>query len=442
MVNSNSLQAQMLDIPEQGRFGVSRSAFTDPDIFERELKRVFEGGWVYLAHESQLPGPGDFLVTPIGRRSILLTRAKDGRIGAFYNACAHRGGALCSTERGNKKALVCPYHGWAYDLNGKNINIKERESGGYSAQFSNQSHDLTPIAHLGNYRGFLFGSLNAEVQALKEQLGAAAGFIDLLADQSPEGLEVLKGSATYRYRGNWKLQAENGVDGYHFDRVHQNYIRVLQHRSQRAQQSGQAEKVRAGFDARRWAEDTGWYDLGNGHTLIWLNIIAPESRPLWERREEITARIGGERADWLLRRQRNLALFPNVQLMDQNSTQIRVIRPLAVDLTEVKIYCFAPRGESAAARERRIRQYEDFFNASGMATPDDLTVFEAVQTGCQANGESLQTYDRGLGRATAELNARTGALGIEPVALGGDAQDENLFLGMYRHWARLMSTER
>ncbi len=67
--------------------------------------------------------------------------------------------------------------------------------------------------------------------------------------------------------------------------------------------------------------------------------------------------------------------------MDQFSTQIRVVRPLSVDKTEVTIFCFAPKGESAADRATRIRQYEDFFNVSGMGTADDLEEFRACQAG-------------------------------------------------------------
>ncbi len=437
-MNPNIIDGVIEDRPDLGLFGVRRSAFTDPQVFEQEMHRIFEGTWVYLAHESQLPNAGDFLVTWIGRKSVVLVRGKEGQIGVFYNACAHRGAAICRTERGNRKYFVCPYHGWAYDLEGRNVNIKDQDSGGYTKHFLGQSHDLTSIAHIGNYRGFLFGSLNSKVAPLREHLSAATGFIDLLADQSPQGLEVLKGNATYRFRGNWKLQSENGVDGYHFGQVHQNYVKVLQHRSQRERQSGQPTKSRSGFNSDKWGADTGWYDLGNGHAVIWLNIMDPENRALWEGKDEITARMGSGRADWLLRRQRNLLVFPNVQLMDQNSTQIRVFRPLAADLTEVRIYCFAPKGESPQARERRIRQYEDFFNCSGMATPDDLAVFEAVQAGCNANGGSLQRFDRGLGRTNPDPDERTRALGIKPMAEGRDVQDENLYLGMYRQWAKLM----
>ena len=70
-------------------------------------------------------------------------------------------------------------------------------------------------------------------------------------------------------------------------------------------------------------------------------------------------------------------MYPNVFLMDQFSTQIRVVRPLGVDKTEVTIFCFAPKGESEADRTIRIRQYEDFFNVTGMGTADDLEEFRA-----------------------------------------------------------------
>ena len=76
---------------------------------------------------------------------------------------------------------------------------------------------------------------------------------------------------------------------------------------------------------------------------------------------------------------RNLCLYPNVYLMDQFASQIRHFRPISPDKTEVTIYCIAPKGESAADPGLPIRQYEDFFNASGMATPDDLEEFRSCQ---------------------------------------------------------------
>ena len=83
----------------------------------------------------------------------------------------------------------------------------------------------------------------------------------------------------------------------------------------------------------------------------------------------------------MVERLRNLLLYPNVFLMDQISAQIRVVIPLAVDRTLVSTYCLAPVGEAPETRAHRLRQYEDFFNASGVGTPDDLAAFEACQRG-------------------------------------------------------------
>ena len=93
---------------------------------------------------------------------------------------------------------------------------------------------------------------------------------------------------------------------------------------------------------------------------------------------------GDERGDWMIQNSRNLCLYPNVYLMDQFGSQIRLLRPLSVDRTEATIYCIAPVGESKENRANRIRQYEDFFNASGMATPDDLEEFRSCQKTYQA----------------------------------------------------------
>ncbi|MBF3348022.1 benzoate 1,2-dioxygenase large subunit, partial [Pseudomonas aeruginosa] len=120
-----------------------------------------------------------------------------------------------------------------------------------------------------------------------------------------------------------------------------------------------------------------------------------EDRPAFERRAELARDFGEARADWMIENSRNLCLYPNVYLMDQFSSQIRIARPLSVDRTEITIYCIAPKGESAEARARRIRQYEDFFNVSGMATPDDLEEFRSCQQGYQGSVVGWNDLSRG-----------------------------------------------
>ncbi|MDD4937103.1 MAG: SRPBCC family protein [Acidiphilium sp.] len=241
------------------------------------------------------------------------------------------------------------------------------------------SHDLKRVARFESYRGFLFGSLNPNVKPLTDYLGDAAKVIDLMVDQSEEGLEVLRGVSSYTYDGNWKLQAENGADGYHVSTVHWNYVATT---GRRVQQKNDDE-IKA-VNVGTWAQQKGGYwSFDNGHILLWTYSSTPENRPLYNWRDELVQKCGEKKADWMIGVFRNLGIYPNVFLMDQMSTQIRVFRPIAVNKTEVTIYCVAPKGESPEARARRIRQYEDFFNASGMATPDDLEEFRSCQIAYQ-----------------------------------------------------------
>ncbi len=360
---------------EKGLYRGRRDMFTDPELFELEMKHIFEGNWVYLAHESQVANPNDYFTTYIGRQPVVITRNKDGELNCLINACSHRGAVLCRKKKDSKAVFTCPFHGWSFNNSGKLIKVKDPDNAGYPESFNCEgSHDLKKV-RMESYRGFLFGSLNDEVKPLVEHLGEAGKIVDMIVDQSPEGLEVLRGSSTYVFDGNWKMQAENGADGYHASATHWNYVATVSRR--KAGMS--ADDVKAMDLSTFNKQKGGFYAFEQGHILLWMNWPNPQDRPLYDRRDELVKRFGADRADWMIGKLRNLCLYPNVFLMDQMSSQIRHFRPISVDKTEVTIYCFAPKGESATARAHRIRQYEDFFNASGMATPDDLEEFRACQ---------------------------------------------------------------
>ncbi|MGD9861538.1 MAG: benzoate 1,2-dioxygenase large subunit [Marinobacterium sp.] len=420
---------------EKGLYRGRRDMFTDPELFELEMKHIFEGNWVYLAHESQVANPNDYFTGYIGRQPIVITRNKDGELNCFINACSHRGAVLCRKKKDNKAVFTCPFHGWSFNNSGKLVKVKDPNDAGYPDSFNCEgSHDLKKV-RMENYRGFLFGSLNDEVKPLVEHLGDAAKIIDMIVDQSPDGIEVLRGSSTYIYDGNWKMQAENGADGYHVSSTHWNYVSTLGRRKTGLS----ADDVKA-MDVGTWNKQQGGsYAFENGHILLWMQFPNPEDRPLFEKRNELVEKHGVYKADWMISNLRNLCLYPNVFLMDQMSTQIRHFRPLSVNKTEVTIYCFAPKGETNEARAHRIRQYEDFFNASGMATPDDLEEFRACQEGFNAKKLPWNDLSRGAEHWVYGADENAKSLNLSPILSGAKSEDEGLYIVQHHYWQKVLA---
>ncbi len=418
--------------PELGHFRGDRSAFTDEELFELEMKYIFEGNWVFLAHESQVENPGDYFTLTIGRQPVVITRTADGELKAILNTCTHRGATLCRKKRGNRTSFTCPFHGWTFRNDGKLLRARDQKKGGYPETFSTEgSHDLHHLPKFENYRGFLFGSLNADVVPLEEYLGESRHIIDSIVEQSPEGLEVLRGTSSYTYEGNWKLTAENGADGYHVGTVHWNYLSTM---GQRNYDKGGTQAV----DASGWSGAGGFYSFENGHMLLWTRVKNPEVRPIYRQLGALTERVGEDRADFIVNVTRNLCLYPNVYLMDQFSTQIRVLRPISVDKTEVTIFCWAPKGEPAEERAKRIRQYEDFFNVSGMGTPDDLEEFRACQEGYNASNVKWNDMSRGAAHWIEGADEAAKRAGFEPVLSGALPEDEGLYIKHHEHWVNEM----
>ncbi|MBS1131562.1 MAG: benzoate 1,2-dioxygenase, alpha subunit [Proteobacteria bacterium] len=435
MITKEYLDSLIQKDKEKGLFRCKREMFTSQELFDLEMKYLFEGNWIYLAHESQVGKINDYYTTKMGRQPVFITRNKDNQLNCFINACAHRGATLARFKHGNKGTYTCPFHGWTFNNSGKLLKIKDPEGTGYPATFNcDGSHDLKKIARFESYKGFLFGSLNADVLPLEEYLGESKKIIDMIVDQSADGLEVLRGSSTYVYEGNWKLQAENGADGYHVTATHWNYAATQAQRKSR----DAGDDINA-MSAGGWAKNGGGsYSFENGHLLLWTRWDNPEDRPLMEQRDRLVGEFGEAKADWMIKNSRNLCLYPNVFLMDQFSSQIRVFRPLAPDRTEVTIYCIAPKGESPEARAKRIRQYEDFFNASGMATPDDLEEFRACQEGF--NGAYLEWNDmsRGAEHWVEGPDAEADKIGLKPILSGVKTEDEGLYVAQHTYWLEQM----
>jgi phenylpropionate dioxygenase-like ring-hydroxylating dioxygenase large terminal subunit len=433
------IDALIDDRPQDGAFRVHADVFRRRDIFELEMKHIFEGTWVFVGLECQIPNPHDFVTARIGRQPVIVTRDGDGKIHCLINSCRHRGAVVCEALGGNRKTHVCPYHGWAYDSAGRNVGVTAEGEGGYTTAFARDDHGLRPVARVASYRGFIFASLSPDVAPLDEHLGDTRAFLDLAVDQSPDGLELVPGTVTYTFNGNWKMQIENSADMYHFVPTHVSYLQIL---GQRKPAAGGDTRVsfRRTYSVRDL--ERGSFTFANGHNAMWSTTENPELRAIYLDRERIEKRVGALRLKWMLYT-RNLMVFPNFQLLETSGLQIRINRPLAPDRTEITTYCVAPKGESREARVRRIRQYEEFYNPSGLATPDDMAIFDACQAGQQSEWVDWhQGYMRGLAELKRGPNAPARELGIDPMtsvdytdAMG----DETIFHSQYREWRRLLT---
>ena len=434
------------DRPSEGVFRVHRDVYLEQSIFDLEMERIFEATWVFLGLESELEQPNDFINRNIGRQAVLVMRDKQGELGVFLNSCRHRGTLLCAMSGGNKQFHSCPYHGWTYNSAGKNVGITDHQSGQYPQAFESEDHGLVPVARFGTYRGFLFASLSADVPTLDEHLGEARDLLDLVADQAPNGLEFIPGGTRYTFDGNWKLQFENGLDAYHFAPTHASFIDIFRQRPPREV----PEYIRS-FANRSDEVVSGTVSFPRGHAMSW-SLGAPgqdaSGRPLpvdQENFEQVKQTVGEERLDWMLR-QRNLTIFPNLQVIDIQSLQVRTWEPIAPDKTRMVSHCLAPKGESAEARRFRIRQYEEFFNAGGLASSDDNVMYELSQAGLNARAAGVpQGFSRGMAATTPDARHYAG-LNVPGATLTADAAglsfgDETGIHAGYREWLRLMDIE-
>ncbi|MDH4608775.1 anthranilate 1,2-dioxygenase large subunit [Pseudomonas sp. BN102] len=426
--------------PAEGVYRIARDMFTEPELFDLEMELIFERNWIYACHESEIPNKHDFMTMRAGRQPMIITRDGNGELHALINACQHRGATLTRVGKGNQSTFTCPFHAWCYKSDGRLVKVKA--PGEYPEGFDKATRGLKK-ARIESYKGFVFISLDANgSDSLEDFLGDAKVFFDMMVAQSPTGeLEVLPGKSTYTYDGNWKLQNENGLDGYHVSTVHYNYVATVQHRQQVNASKGSASdtldysKLGAG-DAET---DDGWFSFHNGHSLLFSDMPNPTVRPGYATvMPRLVEEFGQGKAEWMMHRLRNLNIYPSLFFMDQISSQLRIVRPVAWNKTEIISQCIGVKGESDADRESRIRQFEDFFNVSGLGTPDDLVEFREQQRGFQGRMERWSDISRGYGKWVTGATPNSQTLGIAPVMTGTEFTHEGLYVNQHANWQRFL----
>jgi p-cumate 2,3-dioxygenase alpha subunit len=380
--------------PGQHRFRVHRETMTSPAIFAEEIRRIFHHSWLYVGHESEVREPGDYVRRPVGGRPLFMVRgAKSGAVHVFHNTCTHRGAVVCRHKSGNAKVFQCFYHAWSFDTEGNLAGVPDREAYGGNLDFAALS--LKPVARMESYRGFVFASYDENITDLESYLAGAREYLDLVIDSADGKMEIVKGTNEYCIGANWKLLAENSIDGYHAVSTHDTYFKYL---------------VALGTDLQGGVRGTA-RDLGNGHAV--LEYAAPWGRPIakWEPlfgedakaeiaglRAGLVAKHGAERASRMADTNRNLLIYPNLVVNDIMSVTVRTFMPSAPDSMDVTAWEIAPRDELAQLRQRRLDSFLTFLGPAGFATPDDIEALESCQQGYASGGVEWNDISRGMDR--------------------------------------------
>jgi choline monooxygenase len=326
--------------------------YLGPELLDRELETVFSRTWQYAGHVADLPGPGTYLTAVAGDQPVLVLRGDDGEIRAFRNVCRHRGSQLLTGSGRCKKAIRCRYHGWTYDASdGRLLGVPEHRG---FAELDKSTLGLMP-ARVESLAGLLFVNLDPEAPSLAETTGDLAERLERyrLAD-----LIRFKNLGETRQPANWKLVAENYLEGYHVPIAHPGLMRLLDYK-------------RYSFELHdSWA----WFEAplrdspsGNRLERLYQRAVRPmpgleeEDRRLW----------------------RYAFVYPNTTI-DLHPDQVTVWQMVPAGIAETRDVwgCFGPRRRGPLTRlAQRLNHH-----VNGAVLDEDIDLVAAVQRGIRTRG--------------------------------------------------------
>jgi phthalate 3,4-dioxygenase subunit alpha len=351
--------------------------YNDKELFELERERLFSRAWLFVAHESEIPQDGDYVVRRVLNDSFIIARDSKGEIRAMFNMCLHRGMQVCRAEMGNASNFRCPYHGWSYRNDGRLIGLPfHREAYGGEEGFTKKGQTLFPAPNLASYNGLIFVSMDPDAPPLEEFLADFRFYLDFYTKQSRHGLEV-RGPQRWRIKANWKIGAENFAgDMYHTPQTHASVVEIGLFREPKA------EKRKDGA--------TYWADKGGGTTYKLPPGTFEERMRYVGYTDDMINRI---KDVWTTEQQRLVgadgfmisaaSCFPNLSFVhnwpkveDGDDVlpfiSIRTWQPISENETEVYSW-FAV--DSAASEEYKKNSYKAYlmcFGSTGMFEQDDV----------------------------------------------------------------------
>jgi 3-phenylpropionate/trans-cinnamate dioxygenase alpha subunit len=395
------------DLVSLERGEVDRRIYSDTEIFELEMERIFARAWLFLCHETQIPDPGDFFQAVMGRDNVLLVRQKDGGIRALLNTCAHRGNAVCRAEEGNAKGFLCTYHGWSYGIDGHLKGVPGFRSF-YDGELDKPKHGLPAVAQVASYKGFVFGTNDPAAPPLPEFLGPAGRLgLDLLACRGD--MAVVPGIQKFVIDCNWKFALDNLFDWYHPQVTHAS-----------AFQPGVLE-IMAGADRSNAIDVSGVEMQAGGELGIPLTGITGSKFDQVVVLGEYGHGIGGPRAGsqgdvdpnpaWRTRPEAQAALgpvgltvaghpsiFPSTWVTTTMQLSLRIPRTPAS--TEIWWFSFTDRTQPQEMRDLLITMQTRIFGPAGLLEQDDGENWNqaTMQTRGVASRRVKHLVNMGLGR--------------------------------------------
>ncbi|NEX45527.1 aromatic ring-hydroxylating oxygenase subunit alpha [Pseudotabrizicola algicola] len=198
-------------------YSLSRALYVDPDVYQADLETIWYKEWLFAVPACELAKPGAYATMQVGAYPVVVIRGKDMRIRAFHNVCRHRGQRLCSKASGSTTNLVCPYHQWTYDLEGKLIFAREM-----GADFKPQDFGLKKV-HCVDLGGVIYICLADVPPPIADLAKTAMTYL------APSGLADAKvaHTSTITEKGNWKLVIENNRECYHCGGSHPSLCRTF-----------------------------------------------------------------------------------------------------------------------------------------------------------------------------------------------------------------------
>jgi phenylpropionate dioxygenase-like ring-hydroxylating dioxygenase large terminal subunit len=386
---------------------VHRSTYSDPELFELEMERIFDRVWTYVGHESQVKAPGDYWTVTVGRQPMIMIRGEDGGVHVLYNRCPHRGNLLLGDRSGNAgKSIICSYHAWQFDFAGQPKAIPLAKGyDGTRLDLAGPDCAVKPAPRVAAYRGFVFASLADHGPSLLDWLGAAKVAFDQMCDRAPDGeVEVVPTCFRILQRSNWKFFLENQLDVAHAVVTHESTGRAaadVEEEVRRANGSVPLDyHFLSGFTLPLGAWDkmtTVNYPAGHS-VLEGYMSLRPQDPASLEYERIMKGRHGEARANEILDANIHHVICYPVLSIQPPLQQLRAIRPLGVDRTLTELWHFRLKGAPEPIYRRALGYFNLVNSPSTMVNADDLWNFRKQHEGLSSDGGAWVSLHRHAGQ--------------------------------------------